>query len=404
VLRTGPMLKSRVMTLTAGAAAAVKQGHPWIWREGVGRGFEGGAAGQVVELRDPTGAAIGQGIWDPSSPIAVRVYSSAIAPPLDARMIGAAIERAMARRRHLIDDPATTAYRLCHGEGDRVPGIVIDRYGEVAVLRLDGEGIVSWLPELGPVVWQSLVRLGIRSLGYRLGRRAEGARGEGARLEPLSGAAPPRTVSVKENGIAMIVDLAEGQKTGAFLDQRDNRQRVRELARGRRVLNLFSYAGGFSTAAVLGGARQVTSVDIAQAAHATAQLSLRENGSDPEAHVFVTSDVFSFLAAAQRKKDKWDLVVSDPPSFAPSEKARPRALSAYRKLHRACAAVLAPDGILCAGSCSSHVTADDFATTLDDAALGRSDLSLVGIYGPPWDHPSLAGWPQGRYLKFAILA
>ncbi len=386
------------MTVTTGASAAVRQGHPWIWREGVARGFEGGAAGTVVELRDPSGAPIGQGIWDPASPIAVRVYAQTLAPRLDARAIVAAIERALLRRGPLIADRATTAYRLCHGEGDRVPGVVIDRYDEVAILRLDGDAIAAWLPELGPLLWALLERMGIRSLGHRLARRAEAVR-----LEPLFGQVPPRTLIVKEKGVAMVVDLAEGQKTGAFLDQRDNRRRVRELAGDRRVLNLFSYAGGFSTAAALGGARQVTSVDLAQAAHVTAQRSMRENGIPPERHAFVTSDVFSFLAEAKQKGQKWDLVISDPPSFAPSEKARPRALSAYRKLHRACAEVLAPDGIFCAGSCSSHVTAEDFAATLDDAALGRGDLSLVGLHGPPWDHPTLPGWPEGRYLKFAIL-
>jgi 23S rRNA (cytosine1962-C5)-methyltransferase len=201
----------------------------------------------------------------------------------------------------------------------------------------------------------------------------------------------------------MVVDLAHGQKTGAFLDQRDNRARVRELSAGRRVLNLFSYAGGFSTAAALGGATHVTSVDLAQAAHRDAERSMRANGIDAGRHAFVTADAFAFLEGAKAKGQRWDLVVSDPPSFAPSEKAKPRALSAYRKLHGAAAAVLAPGGVLCAASCSSHVTAEDFASTLDDLALGRGDLSLAGMFGPPADHPTLAAWPEGRYLKFAVL-
>jgi 23S rRNA (cytosine1962-C5)-methyltransferase len=169
------------------------------------------------------------------------------------------------------------------------------------------------------------------------------------------------------------------------------------------VLNLFSYAGGFSTAAILGGAQHVTSVDLAQAAHATAQDSMRANGIDPSAHAFVTADAFMFLDAAKKKGQRWDLIVSDPPSFAPSEKSRPRALTAYRRLHGACAAVLAPQGIFCASSCSSHVSADDFASTLDDAATGRADLSMVELHGPPWDHPTLPAAPEGRYLKFAVL-
>jgi 23S rRNA (cytosine1962-C5)-methyltransferase len=131
---------------------------------------------------------------------------------------------------------------------------------------------------------------------------------------------------------------------------------------------------------------------------------MRANGIDPSSHTFVTADAFVFLESAQKKGQRWDLVISDPPSFAPSEKSRPRALTAYRRLHGACAAVLSPHGILCASSCSSHVPAEDFATTLDDAATGRSDLSLVEMHGAPWDHPTLPGWPEGRYLKFAVLA
>ena len=309
-------------------------------------------------------------------------------------MLVAAIRRAFDRRSRWKEDRDTTAYRLCHGEGDRVPGVVIDRYADVAVLRLDGDAIAVWRDALVRGIWPLLQSLGVRSFALRA------ARGDSEeRVRPLAGDPPPESITVRENGVAMVVDLLRGQKTGAFLDQRDNRRRVRELARGRRVLNLFSYAGGFSTAAALGGAEHVTSVDLAQAAHATAQASMRANGIDPSAHAFVTADAFAFLAAAQQKGQRWDLVVSDPPSFAPSEKSRPRALSAYRRLHGACTAVLAEQGIFCASSCSSHVSAEDFATTLDDAATGRSDLSLVALHGTPWDHPTLPGWPEGRYLE-----
>jgi 23S rRNA (cytosine1962-C5)-methyltransferase len=201
-----------------------------------------------------------------------------------------------------------------------------------------------------------------------------------------------------------LVDLARGQKTGAFLDQRENRRRVGALASGRRVLNLFSYAGGFSQRAAIGGATHVTSVDSAAAAHATAQASFRAAGLEPRAHAFVTADVFSFLADAKKKRERWDLVVSDPPSFAPNEKSVARALTAYRSLHRACADVLAPGGILCAASCSSHVPMELFLSTLDDAATGSGTLRVVETHGPPADHPTVAAWPEGRYLKLVVLA
>jgi 23S rRNA (cytosine1962-C5)-methyltransferase len=156
--------------------------------------------------------------------------------------------------------------------------------------------------------------------------------------------------------------------------------------------------------AALGGAAHVTSVDVAAAAHATAQRTFRENGVDPSAHAFVTADVFAFLDAARARGDRFDLIISDPPSFAPNERTKPRALAAYRRLHGAAAAVLADGGVFCAASCSSHVTAEDFVGTLDEAALGRDDLSLVALFGQPPDHPTLPAFPEGRYLDFAVLA
>jgi 23S rRNA (cytosine1962-C5)-methyltransferase len=172
---------------------------------------------------------------------------------------------------------------------------------------------------------------------------------------------------------------------------------------GIRVLNLFSYTGGFSQRAALAGG-VVTSVDVAAKAHATAQESFKLAGIDPGPHTFVTADAFSWLADQKKKEKRWDVVISDPPSFAPSERAKLNALSAYRALHRACADVLAPGGTFVAASCSSHVTAEDFLSTLDDLALGRSDLRLLDLFGPPADHPSLPSFPEGRYLKLALLA
>jgi len=280
-----------------------------------------------------------------------------------------------------------------------VPGLVIDRYGEVAVVRLDTDAWAPHLPGVVAALRGPLAARGVRSIGLRVA----GDEG-GKKLRRLDGPEPPDRLLVRERGMAMEVDLRHGQKTGAFLDQRENRARVRALARGRaRVLNLFSYAGGFSIAAALGGASRVTSVDVAAAAHATAQRTFRANGLDPGAHAFVSADVFAFLDQARARGERFDLVISDPPSFAPSERARPGALAAYRRLHGAAAAVLSEGGILCASSCSSHVDAEAFVATLDDAALGRGDLCLRELHGQPEDHPTLPAWPEGRYLKLAVL-
>ena len=385
--------------LTRLAAHAVRRGHPWVYREGIARPPQGLAAGTVVDVVDEEGRPLGRGLWDPSSPITVRVFSGD--EPLDTAGMAQRITLAFARRDGWFDEAATNAYRLCNGEGDRVPGLVIDRYDTVAVAKLDTE---AWRPHLAAVargLGRALAQRGVKTLAIRLDTPAA----DGRKIETIFGAPPPDRLFVREHGMVMEVDLAHGQKTGAFLDQRENRARVRALAKGRkRALNLFSYAGGFSIAAALGGAEHVTSVDIASGGHASAQKSFRENGLDPSNHAFATSDVFAFLEQAKKRGDRFDLVVSDPPSFAPSEKARPKAESAYRKLHGAIAGVLAEGATFCASSCSSHIKMDDFVALLDDAALGRSDMCVRELHGQPADHPTSPAWWEGRYLKMVVLS
>lgn len=383
------------------AAASIERGHPWVFRDALKNAPSRLEAGSVVELADARGQFLGRGLWDPDSPIAVRVHERDARTPLDVASFVRRIGAALALRERLFDREDTDACRLVNGEGDRVPGLVIDRYRDVAILRLDGGALGSWIEALREPLARLLDAHGVRSGALRVGRDPKA---KSKLVEELWGPAIPERMIVRERGLLLEVDLHFGHKTGTFLDHRENLARVRSLARGRaRVLNLFSYTGGFSVAAALGGAVRVTSVDTAGPAHASAQRSFRENGLDPSGHAFVTADVFAFLEAAEKRGDRFDLVISDPPSFAPSEKAKPRAIASYRRLHRACASVLAEGGIFCAASCSSHVTTDDFFATLDDASLGRGDLRVVSMLGQPEDHPWLPAWPEGRYLKFATL-
>ena len=401
----------RTVFVSASAADAARHGHPWVWQRGIVKGFDRSRPGEEIRLvadgpssgRGGAAEPLAHGLADPGSPLAIRLWTRGDRP-VDRALFERRTARACELRAGLFADGATTAYRVLHGEGDRVPGFVIDRYGEIAVLRLDGKAAEARAEELVDAAWPALERLGVRALVRRDRDEAEGR--PGAReLVVLRGAGPiPERVNVREHGVPFAVDLARGQKTGAFLDQRENRRRVGALARGRRVLNLFSYAGGFTLHAALGGATHVTSVDVAAAAHATAQESFRLAGVDPSKHAFASADVFAFLEAAKKRGETWDLVVSDPPSFAPSEKAVPRALAAYRSLHRACVEVLADGGIFCAASCSSHVDARAFASTLDDASLARDDLRVLETFGPPADHPTTPAWVEGRYLKFVVLA
>lgn len=392
--------------IAAQAAHSVRRGHPWVFRAAISRPPRDLASGSVVEVA-AGGELLGVGLWDATSPIAVRIHErtdprrGGRVTQLDEGSFGRRIGAALKKRDAMFGAKAegdTTAFRLVHGEGDRIPGLVVDRYDHVAIVRTDGDAIRDWLDRIVPLLAKSLRDRGISCIAVRAPAGGGDAKVEDAWGEPM-----PERIEILEHGMKMEVDLARGQKTGAFLDQRENRRRVRDASRGKRVLNLFSYAGGFSIAAALGGATQVTSVDIAAGAHATAQRSFRANDVDPGKHAFVTADAFEWLEKAAAKGATFDLVISDPPSFAPSEKAVPRALAAYQKLHRLSAAVLAPGGRLAAASCSSHVGMDAFIGTLDDATLARHDLSVQETFGPPPDHPTLAAFPEGRYLKLVML-
>jgi 23S rRNA (cytosine1962-C5)-methyltransferase len=380
------------LNLTPRAAEPVRRGHPWVYREQVAGGAQDG---DEVRLAFQ-GAVLARGLASSAGPIAVRVWTRGDAP-IDEALVRRRLEYAVALRARAFDDARTDCYRVVNGEGDRTPGLVVDRYGEAAVVVLDDAALRARFAEMLPWIADALRPLGVRAVLLR------GGRGEARSVERVSGEAVDMRPRVREHGVPFVVDLEKGQKTGAFLDQRENRRRVGDLARGRRVLNLFSYAGGFSLHAALGGATAITSVDVAAQGHATAQESFKLAGVSPSAHEFVTQDCFAFLDQAARAGRRWDLVVSDPPSFAPNAKSVPRALQAYRSLHRACTAVLAEGGIFCAASCSSHVDQSAFASTLDDAALESDTLRLLALFGAPCDHPSLPAFPEGRYLKFAVL-
>ena len=385
------------------AVASIRHGHPWVFASAIDQLSSHRDAPGTIRVVTQEGERLGCGVHDPASPIAIRMWVLGADATLDGSVFVERLKRALAVRSSLFADGRTTAYRLLNGEGDRTPGFVIDRYGDVAVLRLDGDAARAMAPEWTRDLESILREVGITTLLDRVSKR-----NEGSTVAVLFGE-PRTTVEVKEHGVPFAVDLIRGQKTGAFLDQRENRRRIGELIKrrieaglGTRLLNLFSYTGGFSVHAALAGAT-VTSVDVAAQAHATAQESFRIAGLDPRPHSFVAADAFAWLENAKKKGETWDVVISDPPSFAPSEKAKMRALSAYRSLHHACADVLAPNGMLVAASCSSHVGAEDFLGTLDDAALGRSDLRLLEVHGAPPDHPSLPVFPEGRYLKLAML-
>ncbi len=379
--------------------ARLREGHPWVYAQALER--KGTLTpGAVVDLVDRAGHFVARGWADPAGPIGLRVLTLDPATPVDEALVRARVASACAIRRAaaaLIDSDAA---RLLHGEGDFVPGLVFDRYAGTGVVRFDGAAAAAFWRPFVPAIRDAAGAAGFpidRIWARGLGRRG----GEG---EPLAGVRPD-PVEIREGQARYEVDVVHGQKTGFFLDQRENRRVVARHAGGATVLNLFGYTGGFSVASALAGARRVTTVDLARPAIEGAARNFALNGVDPDAHELVTGDAFEFLRGAAAEGRRWDVVVCDPPSFAPSAAALPKARSAYRELNRAAAFVVAAGGLLATASCSSHVTPADFQALVAEgvAAAGR-DAVLLDVRGAGIDHPVIPAFAEGRYLKFLLAA
>jgi 23S rRNA (cytosine1962-C5)-methyltransferase len=368
--------------------AAIEAGHPWIWRDALAP-FEL-APGTVVRIHDDRGP-VAVGLTE-AGPIGVRVLSTR-AVRIDDAFFASRVASAAALRDRVV--PAETdAYRLLHGEGDGVPGVVCDVYGAFAVVQFDGSAAETWRGAIVGAV--RAARPALEGILVRTGRR------DTKKIELADGTHPPPLLDVTEHGMRLRADLAHGQKTGLFLDHRESRHRVRQLARGLRVLNLYGYTGGFSIAAGLGGATQVDTVDVAAPALELARASWALNQLDPAAHRTHARDAPELLDEVRARGLKWDLVIADPPSFAPNEASVPAAIKSYRALHRACLRVLEPGGLYLAASCSSHVDRVAFDRTLREAAEKVGSIQVLERSGAPADHPRLAAFPEGDYLKITL--
>jgi 23S rRNA (cytosine1962-C5)-methyltransferase len=372
---------------------SLRAGHPWIYRDAL-EAFDA-SAGADVRIVDRTGRFVASGLAE-LGPIGVRVFSledRAVDDKLFAERIAAAFQL-----RAQLALPETNAYRLLHGEGDRLPGVVCDRYGTCAVLKLDGDAALAHREAWTRVLAPPLRELGVETLLVRSGRK------EDQRVEVAWGEPPARESVVLERGMKLVVNVYEGQKTGLFLDHRETRARVRQLSADREVLNLYGYTGGFSIAAGLGGATHVTTVDLAKPALALADRSWKENALPAGAHEARAADVAAYLPAAAQSGGRYRLIVSDPPNFAPRQSAVPQALQAYEAMHAGVFKLLAPGGLYVAASCSSHVDRTAFEETLQrGAAKARRVVQVLERSGAPADHPRLLAFPEGDYLKVLLV-
>ncbi|MBL4689305.1 MAG: class I SAM-dependent rRNA methyltransferase [Nannocystaceae bacterium] len=386
------MANEPVLVLRRKLKRALAGGHPWIYRDALDGAVP--RPGTVVRIEDERGRFVVRGLAEEGS-IAVRVLQTRDRPVDDA-LIERRIAAAVALRARVVP-PNTDAYRLLNGEGDRLPGVVCDVYGQYATVALDGSAATAWRQRWLSALKAPLEQLGVSSVMVRSGRRAQ------RQVELAWGRPAPDRLAVTEHGMTLLVDLQRGQKTGLFLDHRPARRYVRTLSEGARVLDLYAYVGGFSAAAGLGGAKAVTTVDIAEPAIVMAKEAWAANGLDPQRQRAVAEGVPEFLEACRRAGDRFDVIVADPPSFAPNAGSVRGALRAYDKLHRACLELLSPGGWLLAASCSSHVDAATFDRVLGEAAGKASRvMQVVARWGAPEDHPRLAAFPEGDYLAVVV--
>jgi 23S rRNA (cytosine1962-C5)-methyltransferase len=370
-----------VVTLTKDLGRILRQGHPWVYRDALDHPSTL-RDGDFVSLAGKDGKPFAHGFWSATSPIALRILSlHPVADPRD--LVRQRLAASLATRKHAFAGQDTNAFRWVHGEGDRLPGIHVDVYADVATVRFDGAGSRAFYADLERTLRDIA---GLRKVVDREQRTRESDE-----------------VEVRENGLRFLVDLGLGQKGGLFLDQRENRALVETMAGGKRVLNLFGYTGAFSLYAARGGAVFTDTVDIAAPAMTAARRNFTLNGFPLENAGFHAMDAFVFLERAVAEGVTYDLVISDPPSFAPSKKSFEAARRTYRRLHQLVARVTTPGGIACMASCSSHFPKKEFLSSVAEGVhqAGRR-WTLNAFAGAGLDHPSLPVFPEGDYLKFAV--
>ena len=367
--------------------------HPWVFRRMVGKADRNMAPGTLVEVHDKYGEFIGRGFFNPNSEISLRLLTLNPDTFPGKEWFAETIARAVSLRRDVLRlEKTTDSYRLIHSEGDGISGLIADKYGSVIVLQLFSAGIhhhLNWIID-GFLAQYPNHEIVIKS-DFRT-EKLEGVKMDGP---------PPKTrdLIITENKLKLNVDLRRGHKTGYFLDQRENRYRVYEMAEGDTVFDGFCYSAGFGLSAALGGAKNVESVDLDEDAIAMATKNKDINNTG-EKHQLLHGNVFDVLRDRRNANQKYSLMILDPAKLAMSKDEIPKALSAYADMNRLGMQCLQPGGVLVSCSCTGLVSEENFLMALNAAAAeARMELQVLGVFGSPGDHPWAMRVPEGRYLK-----
>jgi len=381
------------LILKPGREKSLKRRHPWVFSGAVAKVQGQPGPGETVAIGSATGEFLAVAAYSPRSQIVARVWAWEDRA-IDGAFFSRRIERAVEQRRTVLDTE-TDAMRLVHGESDGLPGVVADRYGDTVVLQLTSAGAERWRE----VIADALLEVsGASRIWERSDAEVRALEGLTPVIAALRGAREPTRIAISEQGLRFEIDLEHGHKTGFYLDQRDNRRRVRTLARGRDVLDGFCYSGGFALNALAGGAKSVTAVDSSADALALARGNAELNKLAQAE--WLEGDVFQLLRRFRDQGRNFDLVVLDPPKFAPTAAHAGKAARAYKDINLLAFKLLRPGGLLATFSCSGGVSADLFQKIIAGAALDAgADAQIIDRLGPGADHPVALNFPEGDYLK-----
>jgi len=385
------------LILKAGRERSLKRRHPWVFSGAVAKVQGNPGPGETIGLWSATGEFLAVAAYSPQSQIVARIWDWK-ERAIDRAFFNENIKRAVEQRRTLLQGTDTDAVRLVHGESDGLPGVVADRYGDTVVLQLSSAGADRWRAEIADAL---LDASGAGRIWERSDADVRQLEGLAPVTAALRGAREPTRLVVTENGLQFGIDLEHGHKTGFYLDQRDNRRRVRELAQGCDVLDAFCYSGGFALNALAGGAKSVTAVDSSADALALARGNAELNQlAQPE---WLEGDVFQLLRRFRDQARSFDFIVLDPPKFAPTAAHAEKAARAYKDINLLAFKLLRPGGLLVTFSCSGGVAADLFQKIIAGSALDAgADAQIIERLGPGADHPVALNFPEGDYLKGLI--
>jgi 23S rRNA (cytosine1962-C5)-methyltransferase len=389
------------LILKPGREKSLLRRHPWVFSGAVARVQGGPESGDTVAVHSGSGEFLAWAAYSPVSQIRARVWSWDEAERIDGDLLRARLRQALAARERLLRADDSDAMRLVHGESDGLPGVIADRYGDVVVLQLLSAGAERRRSELAEAVRELT---GCACVFERSDADVRALEGLPARSGLLHGDLPAAGVQMREHGLRYGVDVAAGHKTGFYLDQRDNRKRIGDLSQGRDVLNCFCYTGGFTLNALAGGAKSVLSVDSSADALAQAKDNLARNDLDAARAEWQDADVFKHLRTLRDQGRSFDLVVLDPPKFAPTAAFAEKAARGYKDINLLALKLLRPGGLLASFSCSGGVSTELFQKILAGAALDAGvDAAIVGRFAASADHPVLLSFPEGDYLKGLLL-